>query len=1519
MQWLKSAGTATYRIGTNTCKKGCFAGSKLRSGKTCLAKCEQGFRSSSTGVGTREYTCDAGQLSFSPKNLQCVPKSCNADDLKIPNLARYYFTKGKCEGKTLAHGDSCDLGCDKGFHEPSIRVPAKCEKGKWHYNEQTQSACRELRCNIDPNQLDKQGRVGIDRQGTAACSASTGLDGGQGCYVTCMRGFSSEDGSTYGTFTCAQGKLTEPNLKCTKIKCDTKQLKTGGDFNSQRADGISTSWLQFEQKVSFKCKEGYAIEDGSHLNDEQLCDSTWDPAYTPKHNDKCKEITCPTGDIDLLSGQVILDKDNKAIEGNQVVKYSEAVKVECKSPSHYAVGADNDRIQCTAFASFKKIPSIQCKLVRCDIAALKLASQTQAILSSKKSGFVPFQSSVTVGCAPGFFHSTTSVLVPCNSITSFSDFDNNVLPCKPITCNIGDLKLSTGAVVKEMRRFTTQIDASTVRFGESVILGCGAHQGLNYFSKNSEDYRIELKCEAHNGFKDKTGAELKCEPCKDVVGCKVAETCTTATNSKCAECSDLGNSKRAYRKIGTGSNKATQCEKCGRSQCPDNKEEKLLKGSKECDGKGEINPYTCTNCDLIQNCEEQDAKDCDKCIRCKDGFYNDQSKPNKCLACLKSSVSASGGAKFIRDCMNGVCTSGSDVKCVDCPEGFYVSSDGSCAECQKCKKGERLVEACTGRANEDDKRCQKCPQGTFSDTANAATCTRCPDTSTTSSAPSTYADGRESCFCKAGFSVANEKCIQCNVNEYMSERSTVVTNKKCSKCPKLSSTNEETRVVDVARCQCQAGYFFSKAQGDATHVCTPCGPNSYKEILSNDAKCLACRPGSETLNTAPFTSAMECECKKGFGAPNARQTCSKCPKDYFKDSVASKPCTACPAKSTTDNEGSTASADCKCDKGYAHVGNTCEICPAGKYADQRGQRKCKDCPAGSTTRAFDKKWTTIKGAVSLSQCVCQGGYMKVEKSGAGHSCVACTIGKFSQENAANCEQCPQYSTTVRDATVNRQDCLCVKGYIARKGLCKMCDRGSFADSLGSRRCDICELNTNTPDKGSTSEDKCECDPGYTLAPASSAKKCRVCPANSYKKSSGDAKTCTACPAHSSTAGVTGAASVTACLCDPGFYFVEGQDDGAHTCVECGVDTYKDTYGNNKACQSCRQHSSSEGKTKLKSVDGCLCKAGFFLYESRICEACDSAIPNCDECKPRTDTTESSNPAVCTRVGSAYKINKQGVVEPQSCGFEFEFGNDVIPSEVDLTHCLGKDPATGILCQPRCQSKYQTTTDLPEWKDHKNYFCNPGTASVNVVELKKNTDPRECQRYCESLPDCFYFAAHTEGTACDIWRNNKKCKLIPGSNSQFQPNSIWWKYEGKTDLGFAFVCNGDGKWSVNGYSDKDTATQFFAGQCKLAPTTTPTTTTPVVDDKGDEGEPEGIIAPVLLFFGAVGIIAVLVVIIILLTRKAKKEEKERRPTLAATPKELENVMSAPTPKGEDEKEEEKTGTDHAFTAVDDVPT
>ena len=69
------------------------------------------------------------------------------------------------------------------------------------------------------------------------------------------------------------------------------------------------------------------------------------------------------------------------------------------------------------------------------------------------------------------------------------------------------------------------------------------------------------------------------------------------------------------------------------------------------------------------------------------GFYNDGSKPNKCLPCLKSSADDEVGELFLRNCVAGVSTGKSDVRC---GEGFFIKTDGSCEECKNCREGERL-------------------------------------------------------------------------------------------------------------------------------------------------------------------------------------------------------------------------------------------------------------------------------------------------------------------------------------------------------------------------------------------------------------------------------------------------------------------------------------------------------------------------------------------------------------------------------------------------------------------------------------------------------------------------------------------------------------------------------------------------------------------------------------------------------------------------------------------------------------
>ena len=140
-------------------------------------------------------------------------------------------------------------------------------------------------------------REGVGYGGHPPCSTS-GLSGSNGkCAVVCKSGFSDKTRS-FGVFECLLGDLSVPDLSCKPIKCDTSKLKTGGSYNSKRTDTFTTkNPLDFGEKVSFGCKDGYAIQDrailNNILNDEKTCNDKWNDEYEPRHNQECKvRIEC---------------------------------------------------------------------------------------------------------------------------------------------------------------------------------------------------------------------------------------------------------------------------------------------------------------------------------------------------------------------------------------------------------------------------------------------------------------------------------------------------------------------------------------------------------------------------------------------------------------------------------------------------------------------------------------------------------------------------------------------------------------------------------------------------------------------------------------------------------------------------------------------------------------------------------------------------------------------------------------------------------------------------------------------------------------------------------------------------------------------------------------------------------------------------------------------------------------------------------------------------------------------------
>jgi len=164
--------------------------------------------------------------------------------------------------------------------------------------------------------------------------------------------------------------LLDTILSCKPIRCDTTQLKTGGQFNSKRTDKFEGARiLTFEQKVSFACKEGYEIEDKESFDpssDDQICDRYWQSNYEPEHNSECKAIKCTTNSIVLKAGQIVVDELDQPISGVKTVPYNGVVKVRCNTPSYYVVdGIPSETFTCSEFSSFKK--RSQCSVSTCQV------------------------------------------------------------------------------------------------------------------------------------------------------------------------------------------------------------------------------------------------------------------------------------------------------------------------------------------------------------------------------------------------------------------------------------------------------------------------------------------------------------------------------------------------------------------------------------------------------------------------------------------------------------------------------------------------------------------------------------------------------------------------------------------------------------------------------------------------------------------------------------------------------------------------------------------------------------------------------------------------------------------------------------------------------------------------------------------------------------------------------------------------------------------------------------------------
>lgn len=238
---------------------------------------------------------------------------------------------------------------------------------------------------------------------------------------------------------------------------------------------------------------------------------------------------------------------------------------------------------------------------------------------------------------------------------------------------------------------------------------------------------------------------------------------------------------------------------------------------------------------------------------------------------------------------------------------------------------------------------------------------------------------------------------------------------------------------------------------------------------------------------------------------------------------------------------------------------------------------------------------------------------------------------FSTYKTVNLDNFGVHIRTCHTPTFDNFFCKCNKGQTLKSGNCVDCEGGKFKDVIGNFACETCPVNS-TSLQGAKSIFECLCEPGHTKINGI----CSKCEQKSYKSYYGNSE-CNSCVSNSVTM-TSGSISNDECICDKGFQGINGI-----SCIECGLGTYNEEYGqincklcpvntysSNTAnvnilnCTTCGENRNSNGINGLTSFDDCICDAGYYK-KGGICVQC----PENSYCEIgqdiRTCTAQSASP------------------------------------------------------------------------------------------------------------------------------------------------------------------------------------------------------------------------------------------------------------------------------------------------------
>ncbi|KAH9504425.1 hypothetical protein Btru_063570 [Bulinus truncatus] len=246
--------------------------------------------------------------------------------------------------------------------------------------------------------------------------------------------------------------------------------------------------------------------------------------------------------------------------------------------------------------------------------------------------------------------------------------------------------------------------------------------------------------------------------------------------------------------------------------------------------------------------------------------------------------------------------------CVECPAGYYVSSDQVCQLCSKGWYSEKSLQT----------YCIQCPVGTTTAKDGASHYSQCVR------------------VCEAGhfFNDSTSRCELCPLAHYQDS----IGQWHCQKCPPGLTTKYEGATTAT---DCLNLCFAGQELGPDGH-CHLCPEGTFRgDDTLSDPYCIPCASDWTTDGPGSF-SEEKCKvvkCKKGHYKNMSMQACLPCPVGTYQPMSGEKSCLLCGSSLTTETEGADRKELCIRVKPNEY---TCEnLCKNRKTCD--GNHDLPDC------------------------------------------------------------------------------------------------------------------------------------------------------------------------------------------------------------------------------------------------------------------------------------------------------------------------------------------------------------------------------------------------------------------------------------------------------------------------------------------------------------------------------------------------------------------------------------------------